>query len=312
MPTLPQFALGLFQALALLALAPLVSGFGRMIRATMHSRVGPGLMQNYRDIHKLLKRQDISPEGAGAVFRAMPFVMLATLLLVAMTLPVFTHASPIGAAGDIITVIYLMALVRFFFSLSGIDSGNTFAGIGASRELTMGVLIEPVILLSLLVAGLLAGSTSLGAISAAFGTGSIGSIAAGVTATVAFAFAMFVEMGKLPYDMAEAEQELQEGPLTEYSGPGLALLKLAIGLKQVVMAAILIGVFLPFGAATTAEWPALVVALIAFLLKLAVVFLVVGLIENSVARTRFRLASRATWAGFGIAALAFAFYLVGL
>ena len=246
------------------------------------------------------------------VFRAMPFVMLATLLLVAMTLPIFTHGSPIGAAGDLITVIYLLALSRFFFSLAGIDSGNTFAGIGASRELTMGVLIEPVILLSLLVAGLLAGSTSLGAISAAFGSGSIGSIAAGVTATIAFAFAMFVEMGKLPYDMAEAEQELQEGPLTEYSGPGLALLKLAISLKQMVMAAILIGVFLPFGAAETAGGLALIGAALAFLVKLAGVFLLVGLIENSVARTRFRLASRATWAGFGIAALAFAFYLVGL
>lgn len=312
MPTFPQFALGLFQAIALLALAPLVSGLGRMIRARMHSRAGPGLLQNYRDIHKLLKRQDVSPEGAGLVFRAMPFVMLATLLLVAMTLPVFTHASPVGVAGDIITVIYLMGLVRFFFSLSGIDSGNTFAGIGASRELTMGVLIEPVILLALLVAALLAGSTSLGAISAAFATGSIGSIAAGVTATIAFAVAMFVEMGKLPYDMAEAEQELQEGPLTEYSGPGLALVKLAIALKQVVMATMLIGLFLPFGAATTASLPALTGAALAFLVKLAVVFLVTGLIENSVARTRFRLASRATWAGFGIATLAFAFYLVGL
>jgi hydrogenase-4 component C len=312
MPTLSQFALGLIQALALLLLAPLASGFSRMIRATLHSRTGPGLLQNYRDILKLLKRQDVSPEGAGLVFRAMPFVMLATLLLVAMTLPLLTHDAPVGAAGDLIAVIYLLALVRFFFALSGIDSGNTFAGIGASRELTMAVLIEPVIFLSLLVAGLLAGSTSLGAISAAFGTGSIGAIAAGVTATIAFAFAMFVEMGKLPYDMAEAEQELQEGPLTEYSGPGLALLKLAISLKQVVMAAMLIGVFVPFGAATTMAVPALVGAALAVLLKLAVVFLVIGLIENSVARSRFMLASRATWAGFGIASLAFAFYLAGL
>jgi hydrogenase-4 component C len=312
MPTLPQLALGLLQALVLLAAAPLLSGFGRMIRATMHSRQGPGVLQNYRDIFKLMKRQELSPDGAGLVFRATPFIMLATLMLVAMALPVVTHTSPLGATGDVIAVIYLLALARFFFSLAGIDSGNTFAGLGASRELTMGVLIEPVILLSLLVAALLAGSTSLGAISAAFGTGSIAAMAAGATAAIAFAFAMFVEMGKVPYDMAEAEQELQEGPLAEYSGPSLALMKLAISLKQVIMASLLIGLFVPFGAAATPAPMAIAGAILAFVVKLALVFLVAGVIENSVARGRFMLASRSTWVGFGIATLAFAFYLVGL
>jgi hydrogenase-4 component C len=312
MPNLEQWALMIGQAAALLFLAPIVSGFSRVLRAKMHSRTGPGLLQDYRDILKLLKRQEVVPEGAGLIFRAMPFVLMTALLLIATALPVLTLASPFNAIGNLFTLVYLLALVRFFFSLSGIDSGSTFAGIGASRETTMGALMEPVILLALFVAALLAGSTNLGQISASFAALSGTSMAAELMVTAAVAFAVFVEMGKVPYDMAEAEQELQEGPLTEYSGPGLALLKWSMSLKQVVMATILIGVFVPFGAAASPTAGALAWAALIFLVKLAIVFLVVALIENSAARNRFLMTSRATWAGFGIATLALVFYLVGL
>lgn len=312
MPSPGQFAFALLQAGALFLLAPLVSGFCRVLRAKIHTRKGPGLLQDYRDLAKLLKRQEVVPDGAGWAFRAMPFVMLATLLLIAMALPILTYASPFQAAGDLITVVYLLVLVRFVFSLSGIDSGSVFAGIGARRETTMGILMEPVSILSLFVAGLLAGSTNLGRIAAAFGSLSITFVAAQAAVTAAFAFAMYVEMGKLPYDMAEAEQEVQEGPLTEYSGPGLALLKWSIALKQVVLAAILVTVFLPYGAATSLGALAILGAAVAFIVKLFLVFFVVALFENSVARSRFFLVSRVTWAGFGVAALALVFYLVGL
>ncbi len=312
MPSVDQLALAIGQAAALLFLAPLVSGFCRVMRAKIHTRTGPGALQDYRDILKLLKRQEVVPHGAGLIFRAMPFILMATLLLIAMALPVLTLASPLNAIGNLFTVVYLLALVRFFFSLSGIDSGSSFAGIGASRETTMGALMEPVILLALFVAALLAGSTDLGRISASFGSLPGGSIAAELTVIAAIAFAVFVEMGKLPFDMTEAEQELQEGPLTEYSGPGLALLKWSISLKQIVMATILIGVFLPYGAAAAPTIATLLWAALAFALKLAIVFVVVALIENSVARNRFFMTSRATWAGFGIATLALVFYLVGL
>jgi len=312
MPTIGQWALGLGQAAALLLLAPLVSGFCRVLRAKIHTRTGPGLLQDYRDILKLLKRQEVVPEGAGIVFRATPFVLMASLLLIATALPVLTLASPIAPVGNLFTFIYLLALVRFFFALSGIDLGNAFAGIGASREATMGALMEPVLVLALFVAALLAGSTDLGRISVSFSSLAGGSIGAQAAVIAAVAFAAFVEMGKVPYDMAEAEQELQDGPLTEYSGPGLALLKWSVGLKQVVMAAILIGVFLPYGAPASASIGGMAFAALAFMVKLVVVLVIVGVIENGAARSRFFLTSRATWAGFGIASLALVFYLVGL
>jgi hydrogenase-4 component C len=129
---------------------------------------------------------------------------------------------------------------------------------------------------------------------------------------LACGFAAFIEMGKVPFDVAEAEQELQEGPLTEYSGSGLALVKWGLGLKQVVMAELFLTVFIPFGRVETLTAPALLWALIAAIIKLAVVFILASLMENSLARGRFLLIPRVTWLGFGVAALSFVFYLTGL
>ncbi|BEV70886.1 MULTISPECIES: respiratory chain complex I subunit 1 family protein [unclassified Paludibacterium] len=312
MPNPNMILLAVLQGVILLLLAPLMTGVSRMIRARMHSRRGPGVLQDYRDIIKLFKRQDIAPAASGMVFRLTPYVIVGAMFLMAMALPAFIRHSPLGALADLITFAYLFALVRFFFSLSGIDSGSSFAGIGAGRELTLGILVEPTMILSLLVVALIEGTTNLGAIGAGIGGNYLQSPAAIGLAMLAFAFTVFIEMGKLPFDMAEAEQELQEGPLTEYSGPSLALLKLGLGLKKVVMAQFLLGVFLPFGIASSADAGALLIALIVLPLKLLLVFLLAGLIENSMARGRFLLTSRVTWVGFGLAALSFVFYLTGL
>jgi hydrogenase-4 component C len=312
MPNFSQILLAVLQALLLLTAAPLLSGLSRVVRAKMHTRHGPGVMQDYRDLLKLMKRQDVRPPAAGLVFQAMPVVLLATLLLIAMGTPALTRFAPIDAIGDLITTIYLFALARFFFSLSGIDSGSSFAGVGASRELTLGILVEPVMLLALFVAALLAGSTNLGAIGNAVASFQMHSVTATVLAGLAFGFAAYVELGKLPYDMAEAEQELQEGPLTEYSGPSLALIKWSIALKQTIVAAWFIGVFLPFGSPVSLSLPSVVAGVLLFAAKVVVIFLGVGIVENSVARARFRFTPRHSWLGMGVASLAFVFYLVGL
>lgn len=312
MPNLEMYVLAVVQALFLLLLTPLMTGISRMMRARMHSRRGPGVLQDYRDIIKLLKRQDVATAASGLVFQATPFIILGTMLLLSMALPALTRHSPLGVLSDLITFVYLFALVRFFFSLSGVDSGSSFAGIGASRELTLGVLVEPTMILSLLVVALIEGTTNLGAIGASIGGNYLQAPVAIGLAMLAFGFTVFIEMGKLPFDMAEAEQELQEGPLTEYSGSSLALLKLGLGLKKLVMAQFFLGVFLPFGCASVLDAPSLLLAAIALPLKLVVVFVLASLVENSMARGRFMLTSKVTWVGFGLSALSFVFYLTGL
>ncbi|MCK3657494.1 hydrogenase 3 membrane subunit [Pasteurellaceae bacterium Pebbles2] len=307
-----MFLLGLAQALILLALAPLFSGISRMIRARIQSRRGPGVLQDYRDIAKLMKRQNILPDNAGIVSKLMPYVLISTVLVVAMSLPMFTLASPFGAAGDLITVVYLFALFRFFFSIAGLDSNSTFANIGASREVTLGVLVEPILMLSLLVIALVAGSTNFGLISTALSTQTWNYPVATLIALIAAAFAIFIEMGKIPFDLAEAEQELQEGPLTEYSGPAFALIKVGLSLKSMVVAAIFVSVLIPFGAAQELSISAVFFGAVFFFVKLLIAFVLACVFENTLARTRFMLAGRLTIIGFGISVLAFVFYLIGL
>lgn len=302
--------LALIQALVLLALAPLFAGISRVMRARMHNRQGPGVLQEYRDIAKLLTRQSVAPAAAGPVFRSMPCLLTGGLLAIATALPVVTLTSPLGAAGDLITVIYLFAVVRFVFAIAGLDTGSTFTGIGASREAVLGVLVEPILLLGLWVAALVAGSTSLGAIAARVLHWPLTSSLTLVLAGLACAFATYIEMGKLPFDLAEAEQELQEGPLTEYSGAALGVLKLGISLKQLVVLQLFLGLFFPFGLAEQITPLTLAIAVVLCLVKLLVAVLVVALIENSVARLRFLKTSRTTWAGFGLAFLALVSWLV--
>ncbi len=312
-----MIALGLFQALLLLLAAPLFSGFSRVLRAKMHSRKGPGIWQNYRDLAKLMKRQEVIPDQAGWVFRFAPHVVMACMLLIAAILPVFSVRSPFGWAGDMILVIYLYALARFFFALAGLETGSNFGGTGARRELLISALVEPVMLLVLFVMALLSRSTRLGEISAQVAGGGIPFYTSVWLGMLAFAFAAFVEMGKLPFDLGEAEQELQEGPLTEYSGRSLALMKWGLYLKQVVLLALFLAVFLPFGngAASSTGLPSLASILAAaalFFLKLLFFYFLIAIFENAMARVRFVKASSVTWAALAAAVLSFVFYLANV
>ncbi len=307
-----MIVIGLLQALLILLTAPLFSGFSRVLRAKMHSRHGPPLLQNYRDIAKLMKRQEVVSSQTSWVFRATPTITMISMLLVAMIIPMFTSESPFGWVGDLILVIYLFALSRFFFSLSGLDTGSTFGGIGARRELLISVLIEPVMLLVLFVMALLAGSTNLGIISTKIATGQTPYYTAVWLGMLAFAFASFVEMGKLPFDLSEAEQEVQEGPLTEYSGRSLATLKWGMYMKQMVLVSLFLAVFLPFGTMVTTSVLSALLAVVVFFVKMIVFYFIVAVLENAMARVRFMKASAVTWAALGAAILSFVFYLANV
>lgn len=150
----------LIQALVLFAVAPLLSGITRVARARLHNRRGPGVLQEYRDIIKLLGRQSVGPDASGWVFRLTPYVMVGVMLTIATALPVVTVGSPLPQLGDLITLLYLFAIARFFFAISGLDTGSPFTAIGASREAMLGVLVEPMLLLGLWVAAQVAGSTN--------------------------------------------------------------------------------------------------------------------------------------------------------
>lgn len=303
--------IGILQALFAVLLAPFFAGLARVLRAKMHSRKGPPIFQYYYDIFKLMKRQEVRPAQASWVFRATPYIIMTTILLVATLIPMWTLQSPLGIVGDFILVIYLLALTRFFLAMSGFDSGSGFAQVGVIREMSLGILVEPTIMLVLFTIALFAGSTNLGAISQQVASGTISYTSPLMwIGMAAFAVASFIETGKVPFDLAEAEQEVQEGPLTEYSGPSLALVKWGVFAKQVIVASLFLAVFFPFGNALTLSIPAVLVGVVIFFLKVTCLFIIAALVENSMPRLTIFRAPHITWVALGIALLAFVFYLV--
>jgi hydrogenase-4 component C len=312
MMTAEMIFIGILQAVLILFGAPLFSGFSRVLRAKMHNRRGPGVFQNYRDIAKLMKRQMVISEQTSWIFGFTPYFTMAAMLFLAMIIPMLVTRSPLGTIGDLIFVVYFLALSRFFFSLSGMDSGSTFGGIGGRREVLLSVLIEPVLMLSLFVMALLAKSTNLGVISTQIATGRIIYNPSVWLGMLAFAFATFAEMGKLPFDVAEAEQELQEGPLAEYSGHSLAIMKWGLYMKQMTLVALFLAIFFPYGSMSSLSFSGLASVLLIFLLKITVIYLLVAVFENAMARVRFMKASAVTWTALGAGILSFVFYLANV
>lgn len=305
--------IAIIQTIIVILIAPLVSGFSRWLRAKYHTRTGPPIYQDYLDIYKSLIRQDVQTKDSSFIHRLMPPMYFGSMCLLCLGVPIITRLCPIPVLGDIIFIIYLLALPRFFYTLSGIDSSNSYAGVGGIREMLISTLAEPAMILALLVVAIATGSMNIGlmgqSIANLAATSPLGVIVAGV----AFALACYVEMGKLPYDVSEAEQELDEGPVQEYSGPSLAMLKVSISMKQILIVSWWLAIFFPLGSSLSFYEPvALLVGLLLWLAKIAVIFFVIAAFENSVARVRYRNVGSQTWTMVGIAAIAFALCVIGI
>jgi len=262
---------------AVLLLAPLFDGVMRKLKAVIHSRKGPPITQPYRDLMKLLAKEDLL-SGGGVVFRAAPVVALAALLVAAMLTPIGTKP-PLGNYGDIIVWIYVISIAAVAVMLGAFASGNPFAYAGAGREMMMMLTVEPIVILALL-AGVVKAKTLLmgGVVAWQLANGITTSMA---VAAIAFFLAMQANVGRLPFDIVEAESEIVEGPFIEYSGPRLALCKLGFYVRQLVFALLFVSVFIP--------WPNVDLTALAMLLTLVkalVVLLLVGVIDSVVPRLR--------------------------
>lgn len=267
----------IFQVIAIILVAPLFDGMAKVLKARLQARQGaPDFFQTYRNIIKLFKRSKTVPSPSHWVFRTGPYTLFAAGAAILAAMPITYSANSLaGAYSDIFVVIYLGALLRFIFGAASIDSGNPFASVGGSREQMIGVFVEPVIMGSLLVVMLLAQTSNLVEIQSMVRNGSIGyHIPAFAIASISFLWAMYVESGRTPYDLAEAEQELQEGVLGEYSGSDFGLAHAALILKQFAMIGMFLSIFEPW----SFDNPLL--ALLVFLLKAGIFYVAAVFIEN--------------------------------
>jgi len=256
---------GIFSLLAqllhaglVLALAPVLIGFVRFIKARLMGRRGPPLLQPWRDILKLLRKRPVLAEGATAITQATPYIACAATFLAACLVPGFAQGMVLAPMADLLLLAGLLALARLALALAGMDAGTAFGGMGAAREMSLSTFAEPVLLLCILVLAMVAGTTNLDTMVAALRDGGVGLRVSLALAAVALLAVALVENARMPADNPATHLELtmvHEAMILEASGRHLALWEMQAALKLLVWMALLSAVFFPWGVAPAAAGP---------------------------------------------------------
>ena len=293
------FALALAQMVFIVAVAPLVNGFIQKLKARLQSRSGASVWQPYRDLTKLFRKRAVQSDSTSSLFVAVPVLVLGATLTAAALVPALWALANDGQGpalplGDGILLIGLLALARFLTAVGALDAGGAFGGMGASREMTIAPLVEPVLMLIVFSVMVIAGTSDVTEI--ALRRSSLVALGVGAPDIIALAAVLVIliaETGRIPVDNPDTHLELtmlHEAMLLEHSGPALGCLMLATHVKQLVVMCLVCALFFPMGIAGELAPTALVVGFGAFAAKVLVLSLFLGLVESSYAKLRlFRL-----------------------
>ena len=287
-------AIAIFQIIVIIVLAPLLSGIMKKVKAFFQIRKGPSIFQPYYDIAKLLRKDSVVSENASWIFHAAPVISFVAILTAGMLIPIYISDMPFGFAGDLIAVVYLLALARFFTALASLDTGSSFGGMGGSREMFVASMVEPAMMLSIFAIALNVGSTNLSYISQTVSSMGLAAISPyHLLAFVALFIIAIAETGRIPVDNPATHLELtmiHEAMILEYSGKQLALVELSAMMKQLLVFSLLANIFFPWGIASGATVGGIAVALIAFVIKIGILGTAMAMVETSTAKWRmFRL-----------------------
>jgi formate hydrogenlyase subunit 4 len=289
-PMIEALAVQGAQMLIVLLLAPLLTGFVRKVKARLLRRRGPSVIQPYRDLIRLLRKEAIVADSASWLFRAAPYLVFALIWVAAALTPTFAAGLIFSWSADLIAIVALLGSARFFLALAGLDVGTSFGGIGASREMTIATLAEPAMLMIVFTLSLLAGSTQLASVIEFMSGPEVGlrvSLALGLVALVIVALA---ENARVPVDNPATHLELtmvHEAMVLEYSGRHLALIELAAALKLLLYLSLIGAIFAPWGIAAPGQGvEAYLAGAGLYLAKLTVGGFLLGFFETSIAKMR--------------------------
>ena len=303
-----RIALGIVQTALVLLFSPMIAGFGKTLKARLQTRRGPPLLQPYRDLYKLLRKGMVIPETASWIFTATPYVLFATTLLAGLLIPTVSAQAPLSWIGGVLAVVYLLALGRFFLALGGIDAGSPFGGLGSSREMTISAIAEPALMLAVFTVALGAGSTNLSSMAqAAVGQSWRFLAPSQMLAFAALFIVLIAETGRIPVDNPATHLELtmiHEAMILEYSGPYLALIEWSAWMKQMILMTLLMNVFFPYGLSADGSAGAMLLSVILFVAKLAILALAVVLVETTNAKMRLFRVPELLAVAFVLSALA--------
>jgi len=251
-PMIDGLSIQISQMLLVLAAAPLLTGLVRKVKARLLRRRGPPLLQPYRDLMRLARKEAVVAESASWLFRVAPYVVFAATWVAAALVPTFATGLLFSWSADLIVIIALLGSARFFLALAGMDVGTSFGGIGSSREAMIAALAEPALIMIVFTLALIAGSTQLSTIAEIMLSGGIGLRVSLAMAMVALIIVALAENGRIPVDNPATHLELtmvHEAMVLEYSGRHLALIELASSVKLLLYVSLIACVFFPWGLA---------------------------------------------------------------
>lgn len=279
----------LMEMLIALVAAPLLMGWVNMCRAWLQNRSAPPLWQPFYLLHKLFLKDPVIAHNASPIFRIAPYVVFGCMLLACAIVPTISTNLPLAPAADAIALVGLFGLARLFISLAAMDIGTSFGSLGARREMLVGFLAEPALLMVLFTISLIASSTSLATIVSHLASTELTILPSMAFAGVAFTMVSLAENARVPVDNPTTHLELtmiHEALILEYSGRHLALLEWAAALKLFAYSCAGLALFLPWGVAAASDYVALLFALPVLLLKLATGGFLLALIETVSAKMR--------------------------
>jgi formate hydrogenlyase subunit 4 len=282
------------QMLLVLLLAPLLTGVVRKVKARLLLRRGPSIIQPYRDLVRLLRKEVMLARNASWLFRATPYLVFAATWVAAALVPTFAVGLQFSWSADLIAIAALLGSVRFFLALAGLDVGTSFGGIGSSREVTIASLAEPAMIMVVFTLALIAGSTQLSTVASYMLSQDVGLRVSLGLALVALIIVAIAENARIPVDNPATHLELtmvHEAMVIEYSGRHLAVIELAAALKLLLYVSLIACLFLPWGLASPgAGMLPFAVGMVAYMAKLAVGGALLALFETTIAKMRvFRL-----------------------
>jgi formate hydrogenlyase subunit 4 len=277
------------QMFLVLLLAPLLLGFTRKVKARMLRRRGPPVLQPYRDLLRLIRKEAVLAQNASWLFRSGPYMIFAATWVAAALVPTFATGLTFSWTADLIAITALIGSARFFLALVGMDVGTSFGGIGSSREMMFASLAEPAMIMIVFTVALVAGSTQLSVVANYMLTNASLRVSLGL-ALVALIIVAIAENARIPVDNPATHLELtmvHEAMVLEYSGRHLAVIELAAALKLLLYVSLIGCIFAPWGLAPAGSGlAAYAVGVATYLAKLAVGGFLLVLFETSIAKMR--------------------------
>ena len=314
-PLIQAVSLVAAQVIVLLVVSPFLVGLIRKVKARFQCRRGANVFQPYADLAKLFRKQPVISTSSSWVFTATPYILFTSTLAAGLLVPTFASQTPLNFAGNIIALVYLLAIGTFFLILAGLDTGSAFGGMGSSREAIVASLTEPAMILSIFAIALTAGSTNLSTIvhKTALLEGIVTDPSPYLMALAALFIVALAETGRVPIDNPATHLELtmiHEAMVLEYSGRYLALVEWSAGLKLAVFLSLIANVFAPWGIGTTPTPAAMGIGLVVYLVKISGLAVLIGTLECMFAKLRLFRVTDLLGVAFILALLGLLFFYI--